>query len=147
MINTNRVRRRISGQVLLEFAIGLPLLLTLLFFVAEAGYFLIASQAVPTALHDAAILAVSRSTEGVFQKTDTGLLKAAILKSMSRPGIVNATSAVDLMMFGNSDKRRTRVILKAEAEYVGITPLRKMFSNRTLGGKMVVPIGDWSGQE
>ena len=146
MKNSNNKRCQNRGQVLLEFAIGLPLLLTLLFFLGEAGYFLTASQAIPTGLHDAAVLSVYRSADGDLDKADKPLLEAAILKSMIRPGIVNSTAIVTIESVGKRSGR-TRIIMEAKADYVGITPLGKMFSSKQLAGKMVVPIGDWSGQE
>ena len=146
MGNSNRKRCWNRGQVLLEFAIGLPLLLTLLFFVGEAGYFLTASQAIPTALHDAAVLAVYRSSKGELHQSDVPLLEAAIVKSMKRPGIVNPLAVVTIQSVGSSSGR-SRIVLEAAADYVGITPLRRMFSHKKLTGQMIVPIGDWSGQE
>ena len=127
MKDYNYKRRNHKGQVLLEFAIGLPLLLTLLFFVAEAGYYLAASQAVPTALHDTAVLALTRSSYGKLNQSECPLLKASIIKSMSRPGIGNVTALVTANSVGKIDSKRTRVVLEVTADYTGITPLRKQY--------------------
>ena len=136
-------KKEVSGQVLLEFAIGLPLLMLLLFFIAESGYYLVASQSVPTALHDGAVLTLYEYQNSSDSVVNIELIEQAIVKSMKRPGVSNVSATVSVTEVGKKKSQRLRIFLLAEGDYKGVTPLKHMFDSRKLSGKLVLPIGDW----
>ena len=132
-----RTRKR-RGQVLVEFAVGLPLIVTLLFFVIEAGFYLNAKQSFQASLREGAVLSVVRSSNGVLAERERPALVQAMLMCLSRPGLVNGTARASVRREGLDG---CVVTVAAEARYAGLTPMRKMFDARPFRGRLEVPVG------
>ena len=133
--------RKRRGQVLVEFAVGLPLLIGLLFFLIESGYYLTAKQGIHTALREGAVLAAIRSQNGVLQDGERPALVEAMRLAFNRPGITAPTASVSIERESNG----CIVTLKVEGEYKGITPIANIFNVHPLGGRLIVPLGQIGG--
>ena len=75
------------------------------------------------------------------------MIEEALERSMVRPGVVNAKANVQLETVGVASLKRARIILSVKADYKGITPVARMFTQKKLGGTLIIPIGDWKGKE
>ena len=133
--------KRRRGQVLVEFAVGLPLLIGFLFFLIESGYYLTAKQGIHTALREGAVLAAIRSQNGLLQDGERPALVEAMRVAFKRPGITAQTASVSIEREGKG----CIVTLKVEGEYKGITPIAHIFNVHPIGGRLIVPLGEIGG--
>jgi len=124
------------GQVLVEFAVALPLLVGLLFFLVESGFYLSARQGIHTALREGAVLAATRSVDGILAPAERPAIVEAMCLAFRRPGVDDPTALVDVERRNNG----CTVVLSVEAHYHGVTPLQGVFDTRPLAGRLVLPL-------
>ena len=124
------------GQVLVEFAVGLPLLLSLLFFLVECGYFMSAKQGLHIALREGAVLAATRSKGGELGAKDRAILVDVMRCALKRPGIEDITASVNLEQEGDL----ALIELTVEGSYSGITPLAQTLVGDVLKARLVLPL-------
>ena len=129
--------RRRRGQVLVEFAVGLPLLIGFLFFLIESGYYLTAKQGIHTALREGAVLAATRAQNGQLADSERPILVEAMRLAFKRPGITNSNATVKI----KAGNKGCLVTLSVEGAYKGITPIAQAFQGLPIGGTLIVPLG------
>lgn len=129
--------RRRRGQVLVEFAVALPLLVGLVFFLVEAGFFVNAKQGLQVALREGAVLVAERSVNGVVGEADRQMALEAMRVALRRPGVVDPEARLTVERRGPASVVR----LVAEASYQGLTPLALAFEGAPLRADLTVELG------